>query len=344
MGLGAGDIRRASPVARSREIDPSLPPPPFDLFFDHAEKTGGATFQLQTLNLEPPLNASRQSGRNLSGSAAFLKGERGVPSAELVGRKVDKSGTSWIALDGALNSFAPESDDPGEYRGLEEWCQIHSWFVPVTKADRATTLLLGAVQSHTSEVLDTHGHGQCCYLGEMGWRQADCYNRHIRSVELPDPKGQPLPIYITAEPYSWEDGFDCSMNGTVSVTAPSAIVLADGPLRWNGDQPVWIQDSQVVSAFVGRHGLHENHLLMLREDWLREFLKRNGFGLVIAVRGERRKLAAEATYREPWLEFASAVPFTNNGQFGKLQKRSKLNPGQVRTVRTPSKGSDEVQP
>jgi hypothetical protein len=327
-----------------REIDPSLPPPQFDLFVGRAEDTGTRTFVQHPVDLTLESVASPAFARYKLDAKAFLEDEGDVPTAEGLVRIRDSSNRSWIAVDGIFNAFDPESDDPGEYRGLEQWCHLHGWFVQLKDRRRAHRVLMDAARNQMSDVVDIHGHSDCCYIGELGWRPFNCYHRRLSPLPVEDPPRRDLLVYSTAESYSWSgSGFDCSINDGVSVTSPSAFVLVEGKLRWNADQPVWMRESEPVAAYVGTHGIHEKHALAFSEDWLGEFLRSKRLALVVTLHGERRRLAAEATYRESWLEFSSSVVLLGDGKFGLPTRQATLHPGGGSTTEPLARSRDALR-
>jgi hypothetical protein len=311
-----------------REIDPSLPPIGYALVVGTEEGVRTAA-SVPEIGILPDLIARPSFPRTPDGAHEFITDQSAVPTALGLARTKDESGAAWVVLDGIFHAFDPETDEPDEYRGLEQWCHLNSWFVPSDTADRATKLLLKAVQDQVFELVDRHGHSDCCFLGEIGWHPAECPHRHLDSIELPDGKAKRIGAFMTTEDYSWSgSGFDCSINQSVSVTCPSAFLQLTSSIRWSGDGPIWLDDGQVVAGSIGRHGLDTSHVFVVREDWLRSFLKKQRLHLIVAARGERQRLAGEATYREARQEFASAVSFDSSGRFGQPTFRSKITPGQ----------------
>jgi hypothetical protein len=99
----------------------------------------------------------------------------------------------------------------------------------------------------------------------------------------------------------------------VSLTAPSAVLCQLGGLEWSAVDPTWLHDGQVVMAYIGRMGLFESHMLVVREDWLRAVLHEHHFALMVAVQGERRHVIGDGTYRQPYMKFKSVVSFDAQG-------------------------------
>src|SRR5207253_2975545 len=97
-------------------------------------------------------------------------------------------------------------------------------------------------------------------------------------------------------------------------TVPSSYLLEIGQLRWDGAKQVWLQDDMIAVAFGGRRALHEHNLLVAREEWLRALLVDRELALVMFVRGERRRLIGDQTYRQPWTEFRSFTTFDAGGR------------------------------
>jgi hypothetical protein len=286
-----------------REIDPSLRPVPFEETVEDVEAHSMATRLIDFTTFPPSVprfEVYRDDARS------FVADTETLPTADRIARLSDSSGNMWVLLDAHLSFFDSSGKDADDWRGLEQWSVLKSWFVPRTKVAVFRSALLPALATRRSSLTDHHGHVNCCYLGELGWRELRCPHRAAEVSPL-EIDGSNVAGVATAEDYSWEgSGFDCSIRATVHVTAPSTFLQVAGSLEWSGDDASWYDTKgEVVAVDLGQNGLHTCHGLAVRETWLKSVLRDAGMALAIGVFGERRRLDADRTHRHPWLEFQS---------------------------------------
>jgi hypothetical protein len=121
---------------------------------------------------------------------------------------------------------------------MDQGTVYNTWLVPESQATAAVSAMkaLGHNLELNAEGLrDRNGHIDCCYLGEIGWRDQGCYHRRHDPIRLVQ-NGTPLELTPTSEEYTWEaTRFDCSIVDTTHLVTPSARLLASTQIKWDGN-------------------------------------------------------------------------------------------------------------
>jgi hypothetical protein len=151
--------------------------------------------------------------------------------------------------------------------------------------------------------MDSQGHIDCCYFGELGWREMGGANRHDGPLTLTRGGAMALTITPTVERYTWEGViWDCSIEDTVHATIPSTFIQRSTNLRWSRDSAAWHDGGALVMCYLPTAGEYYGELLVVREDWLQNYLAAQGLALVFAVRGQRDHQDGPRT--ASWTEFS----------------------------------------
>jgi hypothetical protein len=299
-----------------REIDPSDPPIPFATRFPRDEdadlrltrdesQTSGAIVLPTSFSVD--LRAAEVD------PDGFVSSDQDVPTALDATDLRWENDSSWVVLDGFVRTSVGGDlmKDDGKF---DQYALVRSFLVPTATAEAAARSAWDQVGRNNFNALeDSHGHIDCCYLGELGWRETLCYHAHPRGVAF-DPEVDPGISFIrTTEEYTWEGSrFDCSIADTVKVNTPSMFLTKTARLRWSGADSSWLADGAAVI-----HDLElddHRHVLVAQAAWLRAMLDQNGLSLLVYCRGERRRLKANWRDATPWLEFRSLATVTGSGQ------------------------------
>jgi hypothetical protein len=161
-----------------RKIDPSLPPVPYREFQERIAKQG--TWQPTGPHFPGPPPGSVDFDRYGGDSQAFLSDQDSLPYPHQIARLTGSNGQSWMLLDAHLTHAArPVSDDPGMWSD-RQFYSLRSWLVPSAEVQAATSALPSKLEDHTftSDLMDSDGHINCCYFGELGWREMGCPHQH----------------------------------------------------------------------------------------------------------------------------------------------------------------------
>jgi len=187
-------------ITAEREIDPSLPPIDYRHF---AERGGEATATWRAAPVRmidwPP---GQLDFNPYHGSVdRFLADTSSEPTLDRASFCIDEHGSRWFLLDAYLSQNDPSADK--SWRGLQQPFALDSWLVP--RADGAALLphLPRLRRSDHRDLVDDHGHVDCCYAGEIGWTPHSCYHRHsdFRIVEAGDRQWL---LANAVETVSWE--------------------------------------------------------------------------------------------------------------------------------------------
>jgi hypothetical protein len=315
-----------------RDIDPSLPPVAFTSLLGEEAGGDGATFTGSPIEVPFPQAAQPDLRAARADVDQFLSDSSALPTVDKLLRVTDSEGESWIVLNGSFHVMDQDSDDPTEYRGLEQWCSVFSCLTATGELRSAVAALRPHLDgSPMSELIGRHGHSDCCYLGELVWRQMECYHHGAEPFDLTaEVGGQQRHAWHTVEDYAWSaSGVDCSINDGVSITTPSAFIAETGKLSWTRSSPTWTTSGQIVMAYVGRSGTREHEMLVAREDWLRAFLQSQRMALLVGARGERRYVTGDFGYWWPYISFDSVVALGADGRLRYPGQRVQTHPERV---------------
>lgn len=259
-----------------REIDPSLPPVPFYQLLE--PETGNDTWRGSMIRFPtwPPVPIHFQ---HLAGSLTrFINDNESEPSLDKVALVEDSTGEAWVLLDASIAQGDPEAVKP--WLGLQQSFHLNSWFVPASDNGRALPHLARLIRTDHLDLVDDHGHVDCCYFGEIGWSPHGCGHRHPDFVDV-DADEETIHVVSTVETYLWEGSlYDCSIGDSVSATLPSTFVRLRSSLAPSAHGPSWLDDEGVV--FTNQSGSGENRQrgFLVRASWLGTFMKMHDVELV----------------------------------------------------------------
>ncbi|HWF79974.1 MAG TPA: hypothetical protein VN695_05270 [Streptosporangiaceae bacterium] len=186
-----------------------------------------------------------------------------------------------------------------------QFYSLHSWLVPSAAVSAAVDALPVELKDHssTSDLTDSNGHIDCCYFGELGWREVGCAHQHDGPFMITRSDGTTLTLTPTVESYTWEGViWDCSIEESVHATLPSTFIQRSSNLRWRRDSATWSDGDQLVMCYRPTAAEYHGELFAVREDWLRGYLAEQGMALILAVRGQRDHQDSPREYS--WTEFS----------------------------------------
>ena len=200
----------------------------------------------------------------------------------------DENEERWVLVNADISQSDPSAVKSG--RGLQQPFTLDSWFVP---QEQATQLLphLPRLREEDRDLVDAHGHVDCCYAGEIGWSPHACYHRHSDFIVV-EAADQEWRLVSTTETVIWEGALlDCSIGESVSAVMPSAFVQSRSNLVLDERGPSWCDGDGVVVFTNYRSESTDDHTAFLvRASWLQAFLKVHNVHLLIASWYERRLL------------------------------------------------------
>ncbi len=281
-------------IIADREIDPSLPPVAFHQFLE--PESGNDTWRPASIEFTtwPPAAISfQQFGGSLP---RFVRDIVSEPTLDRVVLVSDSSGEQWVMLDANLAQGDPEADEP--WRGLQQSFYLNSWFVPAAAAERALRHLPAIVRNDRHDVIDDHGHIDCCYFGEIGWTPHNCSNRHADLVDV-EIDGEAFSVVSTVEDYLWEGSlYDCSIGESVHATLPSTFVRSHSSLTADERGPSWMENGEVVFTNYVTSDRDRQRAFLVRASWLRAFMTAHNVEVVLGASTLRWRVTGDPHYSD----------------------------------------------
>jgi len=277
-----------------REIDPSLPPVPFHQLFE--PETGNDTWHPSAVDFPAwplvPINFQQIAGS----LTRFISDIGSEPVLDQVAIVNDSTGEPWVLLDASIGQGDPEADKP--WRGLQQSFHLNSWFVPASNSGRALPHLPGIIRTGHHDLVDSHGHVDCCYLGEIGWSPHGCSNRHADLVDV-QLAGEIFRVVNTVENYLWEGNlYDCSIGESVSATLPSTFIRSRSSLTLDEHGPSWLDNGKVVFTNYLSSDRDRQRGFLVRASWLSAFMKAHDVELVAAASTLRWRVTGDHHYSD----------------------------------------------
>ena len=179
-------------------------------------------------------------------------------------------------------------------RRRELWSHIYSWLVrpeqrnAVVEYIERRSLMNHLMQGGTS-------HTDAAYLGELPWsvsRDNDTMDwQPIWDRENWESTG--LEVSPSWEEYCWEGNvLDCSLDEAVRAWYPAPILFHAGDLAWKPGSREWHEPAGTTVARFIESGSHS--VLLVREDWIKQTLRKDGLVIVFGWLGEKRFIELDA--------------------------------------------------
>jgi hypothetical protein len=292
-------------ITADREIDPSLPPIEYRAFAERSGE-GSPTWRPSPVIITdwPP---ARIDFRRYQGSIdAFIEDRKTEPTLDRVALVTDDAGDAWVVLDAYISQGDPEA--PKSWLGLQQKFALDSWFVPREQASDLLAHLPSFRRERYHELVDTHGHVDCCYVGEIGWTPHSCYNRHSDFTQI-EFGGRIWKLVPTVETYCWEGSLlDCSIGESVFAALPSTFVQDRSNLLLDEHGPCWLDaQGMVVFTNVGDNSDRRGRGLLVRWHWLQGFLEEHDLDLMVASWYERGFFDRVDTHNHRFEDVVSAA-------------------------------------
>jgi hypothetical protein len=274
-------------IVGEREIDPSLPPIDFRAFSDD-DGTDAIAWQPPLIRLTgwPPADLNFRHYRgDIKRLLADTATEPTVATSLFV---YDRDQHDWVVLD----SFIKKIDRAAHksWRGLQETSTVSTLLIAAGEAEDFLAALAGRGRNAIHDLVDTHGHVDCCYVAEIGRTGPDCYHRHagFGTVEV---AGRQFSIGRTVETYAWEGNiFDCSIGETASTVLPSTLIQQTAGLTFDMRGPSWLDaDGSPVFAYY-QEKENDGRALLVRTTHLSDYLAERQLELVVLHWFERMEL------------------------------------------------------
>ncbi|WP_439812347.1 hypothetical protein [Streptomyces sp. P9-2] len=274
-------------IIGDREIDPSLPPIDYHAFNEEGGN-GVTAWSPPLISLEAwppaPIDFSRYRGD----IRRFLADTASEPTVANSLFLSDREGRDWVTLESFVNKVDPMADKG--WRGLQEKSTIHTLLVKADDAEDLLKALRDESRHDTRDLLDSHGHTDCCYVGEVGRIGPNCPHRHdtLRRVSIGEKEIEVVP---TIEQYTWEGSIlDCSIGETASVVLPATFIQQAAGLTFDMRGPSWL-DSAGAPMFTHYEQLgNDSRAILVRKSFLQNFLMERDLELIVWHWYERMQL------------------------------------------------------
>ena len=301
-----------------RDIDPSVPP-----IYEFRELVEDSKAKKPVFS-QPEITVSLEklSDRDLR---RYIEDEENdpirdydtLPKAVEVVEVLDESDETWLLLAAFSET---QINDPDHGMGisigsitltLDQATIVTAYLVPQSESQSAAQRALDSgadLRPHHDEMWEhDYGHMDCCYIGEIGWRDQSCYSRQADFIttHTHNTAHRFLPV---VEKYVWEAGrYDTSITDTMQVYAPSAWVISKGCLSWDGNLSWLDQDGRIVVTNSELYGFNQSRGLIFLKSWFLGILADNSLAMLIRCWSERRDFRMEPP--KPFLWSSSIALF-----------------------------------
>lgn len=283
-----------------RDIDPSVPPIDDFRTLIEVSKKREPIFSRSEVAVSLNILADHNLERYMKdGADDPLKDYDSLPKAVDVLEVLDQDGRTWLLLDAFSKN---QINDPDHQIGislgfttmiLDQATFITARLVPQSQAQLTAEWALesGAnLRPHDDSIwVPQNEHVDCCYLGEIGWRDQGCYSHQNDFMLTTIPQGITYRFLPVSEKYLWEAGrYDTSITDTIDLRAPSSWIISKGCLSWDGDLSWLDPDSRVVVTNVVRYGHDEPSGLIFLKSWFQRILQDYDLALLTRCWSDRR--------------------------------------------------------
>ena len=278
-----------------RDIDPTLPSP-LRTRNEDDEVEVGATFPEDTGRWWMPEGPHYRDDDTPAGDGWGTE-SYDIPAFEPLVRRKDSDGNKWVVLHAWYNWIDElASSRPRRSRPRQFWSHIYSWVVHPEQRDPIVAhleqrSLMGRWMPEGASYTDAG------YLGELPWAastdDAGTSWEPLREDNSWTTTG--LEVLPAWEEYLWEGNVeDCSIEDAVRAWFPIPTLFHAGCLVWRPGSRAWRDPSGVtVAQFVEGN---RQSVLLVREDWLRQTLRKLNLAIVFGWLGEKQLLGIGAAY------------------------------------------------
>ncbi len=271
----------------SRDIDPTLPPPQRTRNMDDEVETQ-STFAEDIGRRWIPDRPSYHDDDPPAGDGWGTE-INDIPEFERLLKVKDGDNNRWVvvhAWHNWVNELAGSRFQRSNRRDF--WSHIYSWLVRPEQL-HAVVAYIERRSLMGRWMPEGTSHIDAAYLGELPWAisvgDADSDWKPIRGRGNSGTSG--LDVLPAWEEYHWEGNvLDCSIDDEVRAWYPASILVRAGRLNWKPGTREWLDPSgMTVAQFVHNH---DHSILLVREDWLKDTLRKTDLAIVFGWLGEKR--------------------------------------------------------
>ncbi|MCV0384781.1 MAG: hypothetical protein K5799_15270 [Erythrobacter sp.] len=288
-------------IVGEREIDPSVPPIDYRGI---GQSPAPSTFPKSPIVITNWPPARIDFAKYRGDVARFIADRATEPQMDTVLKIVDASDRTWIVLEASIPQGDPAEDK--YWLGLQQPLTLQAVLTPRAHAQSLVDALGSLDKAAPWDLLDRHGHIDCCLHREIGWSPRDCphFERGPRAL---DWDGETWQIVSLTERVTWEGSLlDCSTEGSVAAQLPSTFVHRESDLQYDERGPSWSERGQTVLTNYPSASDERGHAFLAAADWLSGLMERLEMDLVVLMWHQRWRVSRDPTDGEPWEEARSA--------------------------------------
>lgn len=283
-------------IIAEREIDPSLPPIPFR-DFEESQGEGTSAWRSSPVRFAEWPPAKLSFTRYHDDATSFINDRSSEPNLDKVAMLADVSGQQWIVLDAYWQQNDPDVE---RWYGLDQITALDTWLAPASEGSDLLRHLSQIRQQDNMRLVDSHGHVDCCYFGEIGWTPRRCYHQHRNMVPL-EHEGSTWQIVPAVETYTWEGSlYDCSIGESATASCPSTFIRDRAKMHWDDGGPSWRSPTGELLFTQFGSGTHASQAFLVSASWLAQFLSDHQLVLMVSSWCERRKLDRDERKHHGW--------------------------------------------
>ena len=239
-------------------------------------------------------------------------------------------GTRWVNIIGDMSWQQPHSPniEPSEIDKRDIWLGFTAYFVRAEDVD----VLMGwanKVDFWNRWMPDPpNAYLYYMFLGEYGWAPAFRYSdRQFYSdhgsedgVWIRPKKGAPACVQPASFEYRVESGvYDCSVTDDYALRLPHHRFLSSLELRWSGHAADYLDREGNLAAFDPTAHEDGPSALLVREDLLLKYLRKEGLALWWTILGEKWVVGSMADHKyHGSLKLSGAYRYTDQGPEGSI--------------------------
>lgn len=300
-----------------RDIDPTLPPPLRRRSME-GEVEVGPTFPQGSSRWWIP-HGPVYNENDLDVGDNWGTEKHDIPEFKSLIRYKDDNKNRWVVLRTQHTWINEMSSNCSRQR--EFWSRIESWIIRPRQRDRVVDHLEQSTLMN-KQMPEAIKQADAAYLGELPWAlSCDAPENPWRSFQSYRDEGSQEVLPAWGE-YLWEDNIkDCSIEDMVEVGYPALVLFDVGTLTWLPGTREWRDSGGMsVAQFIKTKG---HRVLLVREDWLQQALRKAGLAMVFRWIGEKR-LFEDTNIVGSWLEINAVASL--EGQrwtFGERQLKTR---------------------
>ncbi|MGH3766387.1 MAG: hypothetical protein ACRDTX_14765 [Pseudonocardiaceae bacterium] len=274
-------------IIGDREIDPSLPPIDYRAFNENGGSSAAAwSPPLISLEEWPParLDFSRYRG-DIRKFLADTESEPTVANSMFVR---DRDSNEWVVLESFVKKVDPLADKG--WRGLQERSAIDTLLIKASSSKAFLAALPDEPRHDIPDLVDSNGHTDCCYVGEVGRVGPSCPHQHdaLRPVSIGGKSFQAVP---TIEQYTWEGSIlDCSIGESATAVLPSTFIQQAAGLTFDMRGPSWLDATGAPIFTYYEEAGNDSRTFLVRKSFLRDFLVEHKLELIVLHWYQRMQL------------------------------------------------------